>query len=146
MQMNKQGTQFYWNILLLHERHWYSWSRGLVASYQLTQPFSSRNPDNSSKALACFPFISYPQMHEQSNYDVTKWCQNHLLSHFSGKSTVHAQGYCQDLPAPAPAPLPTIFFHYARTLSCFPQPIFQACDTLPQVFWCTLVPEPQIYY
>ena len=32
MQINKQGTQFYWNILLLHKRHQYSQSRWSVAS------------------------------------------------------------------------------------------------------------------
>ena len=32
MQIDKQGTQFYWNILLLHKRHQYSQSRGSVAS------------------------------------------------------------------------------------------------------------------
>ena len=30
MHMNKQGTQFIQDILVLHERHWYSWSRGSV--------------------------------------------------------------------------------------------------------------------
>ena len=30
-------------------------------------------------------------MHEPSNYDVTKWCQNCLLPYFSRKSTVHTQ-------------------------------------------------------
>ena len=61
MHMNKQGTQFYWNILLLHERHRYIQSRGSVASKQLTQPFSSRNPGDSPEALAHFPFIPSPK-------------------------------------------------------------------------------------
>ena len=32
MQVDKQDTQFIQDIILLHERHWYSWSRGLVTS------------------------------------------------------------------------------------------------------------------
>ena len=57
MQVNKQSTLFYWNILCLHEGHWYSQSRGSVTSYQLTEMFSSWNPDNSPKAHAHFSYI-----------------------------------------------------------------------------------------
>ena len=57
MQVNKQSTLFYWNILHLHKGHQYSQSRGLVTSYQLTEMFSSQNPDNSPKVCACFSYI-----------------------------------------------------------------------------------------
>ena len=54
--MNKQGKQFIQDMLLLHKRHHYSQSRGLV-TYKWTQLFSARNPDNSPKAQASFPYI-----------------------------------------------------------------------------------------
>ena len=57
MQVNKQSTLFYWDILHLHEGHWCSWGRGSVISYQLTKTFSSPNPDNSPKALGWFSYI-----------------------------------------------------------------------------------------
>ena len=34
---------------------------------------------------------------------------------------------------------------YTQTTSSFPYPKFHACDTLPQVFWCTLILESEIY-
>ena len=43
-------------------------------------------------------------------------------------------------------PCPVVSQSHAWTISSIPYPSFQACDTLPQVFWCTLVPEPAIYY
>ena len=39
---------------------------------------------------------------------------------FGGKSTVHVQGNCCDSPAYLLASLPTIFFHFTQTMSCFP--------------------------
>ena len=38
----------------------------------LPKPFSSKNPDDSPEAHACFPYIPPPQMHEQSNCEVIK--------------------------------------------------------------------------
>ena len=37
------------------------------------------------------------------------------------------------------------YYRYTWTISSFPYPEFCACDTLPQIFWCTLIPEPWIY-
>ena len=59
--MDKQGTQFYLNILLLDERHQNSHGKRSVASKQLAKLFRSQNPDNSPEPLAHFPFIPYPQ-------------------------------------------------------------------------------------
>ena len=57
MQVSKQSTLFYWNILHLHKGHWCNQSRGTVTSYQLTEMFSSWNPDDSPKACVCFSYI-----------------------------------------------------------------------------------------
>ena len=137
MQMNKQGTIFFWNVLLIHERHCNSYYIVPVAFLEVTRMISSKNPDNSPKALACFPYIP-PLMHEQSGCDITKWCENHLLPLFSRKGTVHVQESCTDLPVYPPASPLTIFYSYIWTMSSFPYPKFWACGTLPQVIWCTL--------
>ena len=60
VQMDKQGMLFFWNILLVHERHHNSYYRVPVALFKVNRMFSSKNPDDSPKALAHFPFIPYP--------------------------------------------------------------------------------------
>ena len=75
-------------------------------------------------------------MHEPSSCDITKWHQNHLLPLFSGKSIVHVQESCTDLPVHLPASLPTIFYHYAWTMLSFLYPKFWACDIYT---YCLLV-------
>ena len=65
---------------------------------------------------------------------------------WAGKTCAHVQYGHANLPA-----------HPLTSLTCFPMPHhvqtiidllylhFDAHDTLPQVFWCTLIPEPVIY-
>ena len=57
MQINKQGTLCYMNVLSLHERHQSSHSRGSVASQQVTRMFSSKHPDDRPKARVYSPYI-----------------------------------------------------------------------------------------
>ena len=57
--MNKQGTLFFWDILLFHKRHHNSCYRALVALFEVMRMFSSKNPDDNPEALACFLFILY---------------------------------------------------------------------------------------
>ena len=94
---------------------------------------------------SCMLSLYTPLMYEQDNCDITKWHQNHLLPFFSRKGTAHVQKKCTDLPVHLAASPPTIFYSYAWTMSSVPYPKFQACDSLPQVFWCALIPEPKIY-
>ena len=70
--MNKQGTLFFRNILLLHERHCNSCYRVSVALFKVTRMFSSKNPDNSPKALGMLSFYTLSLMHEPSSCDITK--------------------------------------------------------------------------
>ena len=42
-------------------------------------------------------------------------------------------------------PWPVIFNSYPQTVLQIPKPNFYACDTHPQVFWCTLILESKIY-
>ena len=87
MQVNKQSTLFYWNILHLHKGHWYSQSRGSVTSCQLTKMFSSQNPDDSPKACTCFSYIPpFPIARVIIVTDIMRWSSALL---FSGKSTAH---------------------------------------------------------
>ena len=144
MQMDKQGILFFWNVLLSYERHCNSHYRALVALLKVTRMFSSKNPDDSPKGLMHFPYIP-PLMHKQDNCNVTKWCQNHLLPLFSGKGTAHEQKNCTDLPAHLLVSPLTIFDSYTWTMSLVPYPEFWACDTLSQVFQCTLILQPKIY-
>ena len=60
MQMNEQCTLFFWNVLLLHERHHNSCYRASVALLEVTRMFSSKTPEDSLKVLACFPYIPLP--------------------------------------------------------------------------------------
>ena len=86
MQMNKQGTQFYWNIFLPRrdtdiakvEGLWppSNWPKHSVPETQMTAP----------RLFTCFPFIPFPPMHEVGSYDIIKWCQSHLLPISTGKA------------------------------------------------------------
>ena len=105
MHMNKQYTLFFLVILLLHKRHQYSQSRGLVTC-QWTQPFSTRNPDNSPKAHVCSPYILLsPKEHERSlwHYFMTSWSSALL---FQWKTTAHVQTKCHHLSVHLPASMP----------------------------------------
>ena len=57
MQLNKQVTLSCNNVLSLQERHQSSHNRGSVASQQVTQMFSSKNPEYSQEAHACSPYL-----------------------------------------------------------------------------------------
>ena len=139
MKMNKQGTFSCRNVLLLHERHQSSHDRGSVASQQVTRMFSPKNPDDSLKAHACSPYT--PPTLCISIMFVMSWSSASL---FWQEITAHAQESCAGSPAHPPASPPTVFYSYAWTISSIPYPRFQACDTLPQVFWCALILEPKI--
>ena len=84
--MNKQGTLFFWNVLLLHERHHNSHYRGLVASLQVIRMFSTKNPDDNPEALAWFPCISPPWCMSKNICDITKWCHNPVFPFLVGKA------------------------------------------------------------
>ena len=144
MQMNKQGTfssgmyscSMRGTVIATTEHQWPYWS------YQNVQ---LRKMQMTALRLLCTFLIYPPLMHKQNDYDITKWCQNHVLPLFSGKGTVHAQESHTDLPVHPPVSLLTIFHSYAQTMSSFPYPEFWASDTLLQVFWCALISEFKIY-
>ena len=53
-----------------------------------TQLCSARNPDDSPKAWACFPYILPSPKRVSNHCDITLWHHNHLLYFFHGK-TLH---------------------------------------------------------
>ena len=125
--MNKQGTLFFWNVLLIHERT-------IIAATECWWPYWKLPECSALKTQTTAPrllhtFLIYPPlMHKQSSSDITKWHQNHLLPLFSGKGTVHVQESYNDLPAHLSASPLTIFYSYTWTMSSFPYPEFWACD------------------
>ena len=147
--MNKQGTLSCKNVLSLHERHQSSHNRGLVASQQVTRMFSSKNPDDSLKAHAHSLYIPPPLYISitfvTSLNDITIICFP-----FPGGKTMHM---CRRaMPACTHAPALASLLNESNSSNCYTwtsssilYPKFQACDTLPQVFQCTLVPESAIY-
>ena len=99
----------------------------------------------ASKLVFAFLYSSLPNS-MRDPCDIIKWCHDHLIYFFSGKTTVHVQRkhliclcicqhHCRSLQLP---------LLHMNPLS-FPYPQFHACDTLPQVFHCTLIPEPWIH-
>ena len=78
--------------------------------------------------------------------DGIKWHHDCLLYLFSRKTTMHAQRkclICLCLSWNHSQSLQLLFLHMNPLSFLYPQ--FCACDTLPQVFWCTLALEPCIY-
>ena len=105
--------------------------------------FSSKKPDNSPGAHACFSYMPATLhiiiMFVTSLNDVTIICHP-----FWWESTAHVQESHNGLPVHLLVSLLTVSYSYALTCSSIPYPKFQACDTLPQVFWWTLIPESVI--
>ena len=89
-------------------------SRGLV-TYQWTQPFSTRNPDNSPEAHVGALLIYFPPQNSMRGHcDVILGHHSCLLYSFGGKTTVHVQRKCHNssvhlLALPAKI---TIYHHY----------------------------------
>ena len=83
-------------------------------------------------------------MHNPNISDVTIIC----FLFFGRKNTAHEQKGSTDSSVHLHASLPTNFsvaYSYAQTIPSILCPEFQACDTLPQVFWSALIPESKIY-
>ena len=130
--MDKQGTQFYLNILLLYERHQKAMAEGWWPPSNW--PNHSVPKTQTTAWRFMHTFLIYPLPDAWVNVvtslnDVTIICS----PSFSRKSTVHAQGNCHDFPAYPPASLPTIFYHYNKTCHLFHNPNFKPV-TLYQVF------------
>ena len=90
--------------------------------------------------------IQFPPNSMRDHCDIITWCHDQLLYFFSRKTTAHVQRIC-------PIHL-CICQHHHQSLQLlllhmnplsFPHPQFCACDTLPRVFRCTLIPKPWIY-
>ena len=92
MQVNKQSTLIYWDILHLHEGHWYNQSRGSVTSYQLTKMFSSKKPRWQPQGLCTLSLYTSLPNSMSNHCDITKWHHDHLLYFSVGKALCTCRG------------------------------------------------------
>ena len=93
--------------------------------------------------LIYFPPPIAQEITVTSFYDVTIICSTFSMGkplHMHGENAIiHLcihRHHCQN----------PSYYCYTQTTLSFPYAEFHACDTLPQVFQCALVPEPQIYF
>ena len=103
-------------------------------------------PDDSPKIQMCSPFI-VPSLNSMKDpHDVTLWHHDCLLWSSSGKTTTYAHWNCHGSSVHPPASMlkPQRLQKLWTSLS-LPWPNFHACDTLPQVFWCTLIQESNLF-
>ena len=138
--MNKQGTLPVW--LYPHSKRdtEVAATEGRWLLCKLPECSAPKTQMTAPRLMCTLLIYPYP-MQKHNVCDITKWCHNHLLPFFSGMSTAHVQDSHDSLPVHLPASLPTVSYSYTWTCLSIPYPKFWACDTLPQVFWCGLIPQ-----
>ena len=136
MQMNKQWKLSFKNVLSLHERHSGSCDRGSVASQHVTRMFRSKNSRQLPQG-SCMLFLYTPTLCISITFVTSRssaslfWWEKHCAC---------AGEQCWLICAPTSCF--STATHGPSHQFCLK---FWACDTLPLVFQCTLIPEPKIY-
>ena len=105
-----------------------------------------KHPDDSSpEVCVCSPFILPSLYRMRDPHDIILRHHDHLLEFSSGKTTAHAHWSCHGSSVHLPASMlePQILQKLQTSLSPF-KSLFHACDTLPQVFRCTLIPDSNL--
>ena len=142
MHMNKQVHSSSWlcstwgtNIARVEGWWLVNGPNCLVPETQMTAP-----------RLVCALLIYFPPPKSVRDHcDIILWYHDCLLYSFGRKTTVHVQMKCHHSSASVDAKIPS-YYCYTQTILSFLYPKFCACDTLPQVFQCTHVPEFKFIY